>query len=232
MPPSIGWNGTSDTNGGLVTGTDQSDAAVEKFAPNGGTVVAVVGGLVVLALLVGWAIDIHDVPLVVPALALLCGVVVYISTLRPRVLVRGHDLVLRNMLTTVTVPLAAVEELAVRQVLAIRAGGRRYVCAGVGRSMRSAMKGSAAQKAREQMGGLRGELERAKVAAEPGMHYADYVEMRLTELVNEDRARRGIKRFSAEADELGRQVRREWARPELAALAGAAVLVVVGLVVG
>ena len=155
------------------------------------------------------------VPLYVPAAALFAGVVLYTSTVRPRVWVQGHELVLRNMLNTIRIPLAAVEELAVQQLLAVRAGGKRYVCAGVGRSMRQAMKGSSVQKARAQMGGLRGELSAVR---EPGMHYGDFVEIRLQELVNEDRARRGIGRFSAEADELAKQVRREWAWPEIAAL--------------
>ena len=61
----------------------------------------------------------------------------------------GRELVLRNMLSTIYIPLAAIEEVAVRQVLAVRAGDKRYVCAGVGRTLRQAMKGSALQKARE-----------------------------------------------------------------------------------
>ena len=95
----------------------------------------------------------------------------------------------------------------------MRAGGKRYVCAGVGRPMRQAMKGSAMQRAREQMGGLRGELAAATVR-EPGMNYADFVEIRVQELINEDRVRRGVKRFSPEADELGQ------ADPPRAGLAG------------
>jgi len=209
-----------------VAGTDPSSAPVEKFAPNGGTVIAVVGGLVVAAFVVGWAIDVHRVPLYVPAAALFGGVVLYASTVRPRVRVHGHDLVLRNMFSTVWIPLAAVEELAVQQLLAVRAGGKRYVCAGVGRSMRQALKGSPILKAREQVGGLRGELAKVR---EPGMNYADYVEIRLQELVKEDRARRGISRFSPEADELAKQVRRELAWPELAALAATLVFLVVGI---
>ena len=86
----------------------------------------------------------------------------YTSTVRPRVLVQGRELVLRNMLTTVYIPLAAIEEIAVRQVLAVRVGGKRYVCAGVGRTLRQAMKGSAVQRAREEMGGLRGEVRRRR----------------------------------------------------------------------
>ena len=49
------------------------------------------------------------------------------------------------------------------------------------------------------------------------MDYADFVEIRVQELINEDRMRRGVKRFSPEADELAKQVRREvdwpWSPP-------------------
>ncbi len=172
-----------------------------------------------------------EVPLWVPAVALFGAVVVYLSTVRPRVRVEGRELVLRNMLSTIHLPLAAIEEVAVQQVMAVRAGGKRYVCAGVGRSLRQAMKGSAVQKAREQAGGLRGEIAKAQVR-EPGMNYADFVEIRVQELVNEDRMRRGIKRFSPEADELAKQVRREWAWPELAALGATLAFFVIGLLVG
>lgn len=212
-----------------MAGTDHDDVTVEKFAPNGGTLIAVLGGLAVAGFIVAWAVDADEVPLWVPGVALFGGVLVYVSTIRPRVLVQGHDLVLRNMLSTVYIPLASIEEMAVRQVLAVRAGDKRYVCAGVGRSLRQALKGSAVQKAREEMGGIRGEMAAVR---EPGMNYADFVEVRLQELINEDRARRGIAKFSPEADELAKQIRRVPAWPELAALAAMALFIVVGIVVG
>jgi hypothetical protein len=214
-----------------VDGTDQSDATVEKFAPNGGTVIAVIGAVVAAGFVTAWVVDMDEVPLWVPGVALFGAVVVYLSTVRPRVRVEGRELVLRNMLSTVRLPLAAVEEVAVQQVMAVRAGGKRYVCAGVGRTLRQAMKGSAMQKAREQAGGLRGEIAKASVR-EPGMNYADFVEIRVQELVNEDRMRRGIARFSPEADELAGQVRRRWDWPELALLAATAAFFVVGILVG
>jgi hypothetical protein len=198
-----------------VSGTEHDDVTVERFAPNGGQLIAVLGALAVLGFVVGWLVDRDGVPLWVPAVALVGGTLLYASTVRPRVLVQARDLVLRNMFSTTRIPLAAVEELAVRQVLAVRAGGRRYVCSGVGRSLRSALKGSAVQRAREQMGGLRGE---AAAVREPGMNYADYVESRLQELVNEDRVRRGVAKYSDEADALGREATTTPAWPEIAVL--------------
>jgi hypothetical protein len=230
MPSSIGWKATTDPNGGQVTRTDQDDATVERFAPNGGTATAVIGALVVAACLVAWLFDRGKVPLWVPAVALLAAAILWSSTVRPRVMVADRQLVLRNMLTTVRIPLAAVEEVAVRQVMAVRAGGKRYVCAGAGRSLRAAMKGSSVQHAREQMGGFRGEMAKA-ANREPGMAYADFVELRVRELANEDLMRRGIRRYSAEADELATHVRREWAWPELVALVAAAAFFAVAVLV-
>lgn len=192
-----------------MASTDHGDVRVERFARNGGILIAIVGGVVVVAFIVGWAVDMDEVPLWVPALALLIGALLYTSTVRPRVLVRGHDLVLRNMVSTTVIPLAAVDELAVRQVLAVRAGDKRHVCAGVGRSFRQAV---------------------SRSPADPTLNDADYVEIRLQELVNEDRARRGVRRYSAEADELRRQVRREHAWPEIAALVATGLFFVVALI--
>jgi hypothetical protein len=193
----------------VVASADHGDVRVERFVRNGGTVMPILGGIVVVAFIVGWAVDRDGVPLWVPALALLIGALLYTSTVRPRVMIRGHDLVLRNMVSTTVIPLAAVDQLAVRQVLAVRVGDNRHVCAGVGRSFRQAVRGM----------------------ADPAGNYADFVELRLQELVNEDRARRGVKRFSAEADQLGEQVRREHAWPEIVALAVTGLFFVVAVVV-
>lgn len=208
---------------------DPEDVTVEKFAQNGGQVVAGLGALVVVAMLVGWVLDPDQVAFWVVPLALVIATVIWTSTLRPRVLVQGSSLVLRNMLTTVRIPLAAIEEVAVRQVMAVRAGDKRYVCAGVGRTLRQAIKGSAVQRAREQMGGLRAEMA---TVVEPGVIYADYIELRVRELIKEDRARRGLTATSPELDELAAQVRRELAWPEIVALVGSVVFFVLVVLFG
>ena len=61
-----------------------------------------------------------------PPAALLGGVLVWASLLRPRVSASRETLYLRNMLETIHIPLAAVDELVVRQVLT-RAGGGEEV---------------------------------------------------------------------------------------------------------
>lgn len=201
----------------------------EKFARNGGTFVAVVGGLVVVGLLVAWVLDSDGIPLWVPAVALLGGVLIYASTIRPRVMTEGGELVLRNMLSTVHIPLATIEEIVVQQVLAVRAGERRYVCAGAGRTLRTVMRGSRMQKARSEASALTGEYF---PEIQRGMDYGDYIESRVRELIRADRARRGISSvFSPEADELRTRIRREWAWPEIVAFAVTIALVVVAFAV-
>lgn len=213
-----------------MAGTAPEGVTVEKFARNGGSVIAVLGALAVAGFVVGWALDPGDVPLWVPATALLGGVVLYASTVRPRVLVAGDELVLRNMFSTVFLPLATIEEIAVQQVLAVRAGERRFVCAGAGRSLRAVMRGSAVQKARTQAGGLTGEVG---FELERGMDYADYIESRVRQLIRDDRSRRGITSvFSPAAEELRTRIRREWAWPEIGVLVAALVFLVVAVVVG
>jgi hypothetical protein len=212
----------------MVATTGQEGAYVEKFARNGGSFVAVLGGLIVLGFLVGWALNVQDVPLWVPAIAVLGGVLLWASTVRPQVRVEGPELVLRNMLSTVRVPLATIEEIAVQQVLAVRAGERRFLCAGAGRTLRAVMKGSPLQKARAELPMLTGEMP----GIERGMDYGDYIETRIRQLIREDRNRRGItSAFSPEARELHSRIRREWAWPELAALAVAVAFLVVAVLV-
>lgn len=202
----------------------------EKFARNGGTGIAVLGLLVVLGFLVGWAVDVDDVPLWVPAVALLGGLVLYVSVLRPRVAIEGDELVLRNMFSDVHVPLATVEEVAVQQVLAVRAGEKRFVCAGAGKSLRTVMKGSALQKARTQATSLTGELT---PDIERGMDYGDYIETRIRQGIKDERSRLGISSvFSPEAEALRTRIRRDWAKPELAALAVTVAFLLVALLVG
>ena len=208
--------------------TVEDNTTTEKFARNGGIALAVLGGIVVAAFIVGWALDPDEVPLWVPAAALLGGVLIWTSAVRPQVLVHGSDLVLRNMVSSMRIPLAAIDEIVVRQVMAVSAGGKRYVCSGAGRSMRQAMKGSPSQRARQQAGALTGEVA---VEMEHGVHYADFVENRVRELIRQDRTRRGIRAYTPEAEELATNVRREWARPEIVALAVTGLLLVVAILV-
>ncbi len=60
--------------------------------------------------------------------------------LRPAVWVTERDLVLRNMLVTFRIPLVAIEKVVIAQVLAISAGGQRYVSPAIGYSLRQTVR--------------------------------------------------------------------------------------------
>jgi hypothetical protein len=148
--------------------------------------------------------------------AVLVGVLAWASTLRPALLVDDGDLVLRNMLDTVRVPLAAIEQLAVRQVLVLRCGDKRYVSSAVGRSWRQAMKSSRPAGA--------GDSEKSR--SRSSMSEADLVEARLHRLMEDARALAGVTSYSDEQLALATAVRREpaWLPIVLVGLALAALV--------
>ena len=60
--------------------------------------------------------------------------------LRPALWVTEEHLVMRNLVDTVHIRLAAVEEMVVRQVLAVRVGDQRFVSTVLGRTWRKSLK--------------------------------------------------------------------------------------------
>jgi hypothetical protein len=174
---------------------------VEEFHPSSGRISGVLG-LVICAgtVVLGFAEFDEGFPPALVWAALFAGVLFWAAMLRPRVRVSGSDLHLRNMLDTITLPLASIEQIVVRQVLSVRAGDRRYVSSAVGKSWRQAMKR---------------DRERAPGAEAP---YPVLVEERLTRLAENARSKQGIALMSDEQLELAKSVRREWAWPEIVLL--------------
>src|SRR6266540_29694 len=87
--------------------------AVEYFKPTGGRVLGTIGvlGAVTLGVMVGYdGLERRD----------------WAVLLWPRVGVSETHLHLRNTFDSVTIPLAAIEQLALRSVLAVRVGEKRY----------------------------------------------------------------------------------------------------------
>ena len=119
---------------------------------------------------------------------------------------RGTDLVLRGIVSTVVVPLASVENIALRQVLAVWADGRRYVSAAVGHTYREIN--------RQRRGG--GQVEEVGAA---DSKYAEQVLELITERGREAR-RDGAPMGPAH---------REWAWLEIGALVALLVAFVVSL---
>lgn len=190
-----------------------ADEVVEDFRPTSGRITGGLALAMVLGVLVIAAVDPGALPAPVVACVVLGGVLVWAAMLRPRMWVTDRDLVMRNMLSTVSIPLAAIEQIVVRQVCAVSAGEKRYVSPAVGRSWRQT---------------LLADRKKAKESVNPT--YATFVEERL--LLHAERGRRdaGIALLSDEQLALASGVRHDWAWPEIVALVLSAAAVVVTVV--
>ncbi len=202
------------------SGAEQS-AEVERFRPTSGRFTGIV--LLVSAFAVA-SLSVVQREHVIPevgAAALFLGVVAWAVTLRPRISLVGDRLELRGAVDTVAIPLAGIEELAVRQVLAVRAGDRRYVSSALGRTRRQLMKAKAG--AISLTASDPDTDPNSRVAAP---NYAQYVEDRIRHRVDRARAAAGLTRGSTEQVALGSQVERSMAWPEIIGLAASAALFV------
>ena len=170
-----------------------------RFRPTSGRIlgsVAVIGSVVVLAIAVA---DPGSVPAPLAAGVALFGVLAWASMLWPRVSLTADDLVLRTMVEHQRLPLAAIEELAVRQVLAVRVGDKRYVSSALGRPLRKTM-GAGGRKRADKAG-----------ADEPAgeVDYVDHVEQQLRDRMEQARSAAGVGLLSDEQLALAAGVRRE-----------------------
>jgi hypothetical protein len=192
--------------------------SVQWFRPTSGRVVGGLGvaaaAAVVVLALVDWSAS-ASLPTAVGAT--LAGVLVWAAMLRPRVGLTGSTLVLRTMFETVHVPLAAIEQLVVRQFLAVRVGERRFVCPALGHSMRALMRAASKEK---RGSGLR--------TPEPvtELKYADMVEQQIRAAAEEARAVAGVSLMSDEQLALGAGVRRDRAWLVLGVTVGLAIVLV------
>jgi hypothetical protein len=190
-------NGAGNTSSGST-----ESGYTEKFPPTSGRVVGVTAVLLSAALTVYAVVDGEDGLGTAYAWgAAFAGILSYAALLRPAVRVDSGYLVLRNMVDTNIIPLAAIDEVAVRQVLAVRANEKRYVSPAIGSSF------------------LRTMRPRVDRSGEKELTYPDYVRDRILHLADGARRRTG----SGEVP----PVRRQWAWPEIAGL----VVTVLGFVV-
>jgi hypothetical protein len=191
-----------------------AEDVVEDFGPSSGRITGILGVAVCVGIVVlGVAESARGFPPAVVWAALFGGVLFWAALLRPRVRVTESELRLRNMLTTVSVPLAAIEQIVVRQTLSVRAGERRYVSSAIGKTWRQLLKSD------------RG--------TDPGANapYPDLVEQRLHKLAEDARIREGVGLMSDEQLERAKAVRREWAWPEIVLLGFTALGFAVALLV-
>lgn len=190
----------------------------ERFASSGGIASGVaalllLAGAFALGLREGWGLTTHGVLLVLAVLS-------WGTLLRPRVSIEGDRLRLRGVLSTTVIPLAAVQEVLVRQVLAVRVGERTFTSPAIGRRVRRAMGYHEPVSADGSMLGLAPSPE------------AELAQSRLRDAAFAARRRAGLEEWSPEQLALGEQVQRRPAWVELGLLAVGVVLAVVGLVAG
>lgn len=197
---------------------------VERFRPTSGRVLGVLS-LVVIAGLVGYlTVNVHSVAgLRLGSGLLFLAVVVWVTQLRPRATAYADVLHLQNSLRDARVPWTAIDGVSVRRMLHVWAGDERYVCIGVGAPLRAMVKGRTRGPS-SLLGWDR--LESYTEESTPlrpdqsEMGYAEYVELRIGDLVAE------AKRRPTNPARPVAPPRRLWAWPELTALAGAAVVFV------
>jgi hypothetical protein len=188
-----------------MTEQDQ-DAVVERFPSTSGRTSGVLG-LVLVSVFLVLSIMAWDpgTPLGVAILSVLGAVLIWAVLLRPAVWATERDLVLRTIFQTVRIPLVAIDDVIVTQVLAIRVGETRYTSPAVGYTTR--------QNTRLRLGGAS-----APQPSETSVAQA-FVQSRIRHLAQDTRDRTGVRMGSPEQAAAAADVRREWAWPEIAALA-------------
>lgn len=115
------------------------------------------------------------------------GVLSWATQLRPQATVYPRHVVLRNTVRDAHVPLVEVDEVSMRQFLAVHVGETRYVCIGIGSSRRQEMR----SRRRRDVGSGMSRLSELTVKAERASYdaravsYPDFVAGRLEELVDQ-----------------------------------------------
>ena len=139
---------------------DDHDAVVERFEPTSGQVTGWMTIVLAAVLAVAGVVYADDgFPLWVAATGLLVAVLAWAAMIRPALWATHEHLVMRNLVETVHIRLAAVEEMAIRQVLAVRVGEQRFVSTVVGRTWRKTLQ------SRHRPGGL---ADREASSTRPG----------------------------------------------------------------
>jgi hypothetical protein len=124
------------------------------------------------------------------------------------------------MFHTDRVPLALIDKVAVSQVLAVSAGGKRYISPAIGYTTRQAVKGR-----------INAGRATTEVRSAADTHQI-FVEERIAHLAKDTRDRLGITKGSPEQQALAADVRRSYAWPEIAGVAVGVVAFVLWLVIG
>ncbi len=193
-----------------------SDGQDEQFTVLSSRVFGVLGLALVAVFLVlgltGLGGDYHPAAY---AIAGLVGALIWVTVLRPAVAIEGDRLVLRNAFSTVHIPLAAIEQVAVRRWLAVLVGDRHYTNSGISRTRRQ---------------GVRDDQHADVTGLEISLlSYGAIVERRIYKRAEDARMMQGVALYSDEQEALAADVRRHWAWPEIVAVSLLALASVVTL---
>ena len=191
---------------------------VQKFKPTSGLVVGYTGLVFVCTVVIYVALRVHTVTGLQVALgALIGGLLIWMTQLRSRATVYADRLLLKNSLRDAVIPLVLIEEVSVRQTLNVWVGDQRYMCLGIGSSLRSIFKESRNQGGSTMLGSSRmhefSEMANRAAPDQSAMSYEAFVVTRIEELVAEAKkaaAARGT------TDDLRPTFRYAW--PEIVAL--------------
>jgi hypothetical protein len=214
-----------------------TDAESQTFTATSGRVTGVLG-LATAAFLAVMFVLSAPASVAVPGVlaCLFAAVVLWGAMLRPGVSVADDDLVMRTLFETVTIPLAGIDTVLVRRYLLVRAGGTKYVCPAIGRSLRKTVRSEMKWNGGNQMltPGAAISQDSSVIAAsqikrQGEIDYPDYVEQRIHQLAAAARARRGIEERSEQEYELGQQSVRRIFWPVVVGLAVLIVAFVVAL---
>ncbi|HEX4190660.1 MAG TPA: hypothetical protein VHZ06_06650 [Marmoricola sp.] len=200
----------------------------QEYGPTSGVVTGWIGMVICTAVVVAVPVVNHDLESARIAVgAAVAGTLIWMTMLRPRIIVRLPDtLLLRNPLSTWEVPLAAVDSVRVRAITRVGVGERNYDGVAVGRPVRPPRPAGLGLPG---IGGRRGAVTpdpspsraRLRPSATTPNAIADLMTEQL--LAAADRARA--------AGQAGAGVDRVWAVPELAVLATLVVAFVILLLV-
>ncbi|CAA9351659.1 MAG: hypothetical protein AVDCRST_MAG72-1467 [uncultured Nocardioidaceae bacterium] len=195
---------------------DRDAAPVERFKPTSGALLGY-AGLLAVAFGIGYiALSVHTTTGLQVALGLaFFGVVIWTTQLRSRATVYPATVLLKNALVDCHIPLRLVESVTATSTLNVWAGGRRYVCVGIGRSVKSVVKAKRSTSRPIGASRLQDYAEAANRANldERATSYEDFVAVRIEELAEQAKKSPGPQGPGEQE-----QVRRTFAWPEIAAL--------------
>ena len=202
---------------------------VERFKPTSGQALGWVGiGAAILVIAYTVLFDRTVTGLQVILGTVFFGTLIYITQLRPRATAYPQHVVLKNAVRDAHVPLAAVDEVSMGQTLNVWSGDKRYVCIGIGNTMRADFKARRRRMVDDSnLGTSRfSEMRRKADLAnldERAMTYQTFVLTRLEELVDQ------AKREHAREDRTPPPPQLVVAWPEVALLTVSGVLFVLSL---